>query len=441
MRSIFFWAMVLLPFAITSLAPAQEREELLANPTYDEEAEEPEFVRLTAEQVVKQITMVSGRNYAWFGFNTPEIHLVLPSADNSVYAVVDFGDLTLFDASGAEVPYEPERGLYDHTTHHDELRFAPVEGEATVDFARAVGSVAVRYPLSVRTISARKGGKLAEGLDVTFDGPFVLWRTRGDDEALEAASFTGIAPFRAYDEAGRQLKAYPSSKISMADGVVTETKTFWGEVAEIQVDAVEDWVTIQVSYQLPSVEPLPDERAGIAPPDGDENPPTPGAKVDVQVLVETPGTIIASELGVTADEAILQLQQLGYPNPSGEFMVMAAVQGSTEAVKLFLAAGFPIDFAVDDGRTALVSAIMYRHADLALFLVEAGADVNIADSNNATPLFHAAGICEASRLVRALVDSGADPTAATRGSMTAVEMAGVMGCSKNQEIIQAALHD
>jgi hypothetical protein len=438
MRSLDFRMMALLLLAITSLAPAQEREELLANPKYDEKAVDPEFVALTAEQVQQQITMVSGRNYAWFGFNTPEIHLVLPSADNSVYAEVEFNDPTLVDASGAEVTYERERGLYDHTTHHDELRFAPVEGEEPVEFARATGSVTVRYPLSIRTVSARKGEALPEGLDVTFDGPFVLWRTRGDDEAPEAASFTGVAPFRAYDEAGRQLQPYPSSKMNIVDGLVTETKTFWGEVSEVQVDAVEDWVTLRVSYELPSVDPLPEDRAGVAPPDGDENPPTPGAKVDVEVVVETPGTVIASELGVTPDEAIEQLKQLGYPNPSGEFLVMSAVQGNTEAVKLFLAAGFPIDFTVNDGRTALSSAIMYRHVDLALYLVEAGADVNIADGNNATPLFHAAGNCDASELVRALIAAGADPTPATRGNTTAAEMAGIMSCTENQEIIEAA---
>jgi len=439
MRSVFFWVVAPLLLAITSLAPAQEREELLTNPKYDEKAQDPEFVGLTVEQVVKQITMVSGRNYAWFGFNTPEIHLVLPSADNSVYAVVDFTDPTLFDETGAEVPYERERGLYDHTTHHDELRVTPVEGEAPVEFARAVGSVTIRYPLSIRTISARKGQGLPEGLDVTFDGPFVLWRTSADDEAPEAASFTGIEALRAYDGSGRPLQAYPSSKMSLVDGVVTETKTYWGEVAEVQIDTIDDWVTIRVSYELPSVDPLPKSRAGSAPPKSEENPPTPGAKVEVQVVVETPGSVVAADLGVTPEEAVGRLQELGYPEPSGDFLVMSAVQGNTEAVKLFLAAGFPIDFTGRHGTTALVSAISSRHIDLALFLVDAGADVNIADSNNATPLFHAAGNCEAGRLVQAMIDVGADPTPATRGDTTALQMAEIMGCTENQKIIQGAV--
>jgi ankyrin repeat protein len=85
-----------------------------------------------------------------------------------------------------------------------------------------------------------------------------------------------------------------------------------------------------------------------------------------------------------------------------------------------------------------VSAIAYRHLDLASFLVEAGANVNLADSNNATPLFHAAGICDAVELVRALLAAGADPTPATHGNVTAAEMAGVMGCADNEAAIRAA---
>jgi hypothetical protein len=367
------------------------------------------------------------------------VHLVLPSADNSVYAVVDFPDPKLLDAAGAEVAYERERGIYDHGTHHDEFRFTPVEGEEPVEAARAVGTVMIRYPLRIRTTTTRKGDPPVKGLDVEFDGPFVILRTKGGDEEPEAASFTGIEPFRALDASGSQLEAYPSSKVSVVNGLVTETKSYWGEVAEVQVDAIDEWATIRVEYMLPIVDKLPESRAGSAPADGNENPPTPGAEIDVQVVVETPGMVIARELGVTPEEAVQRLRELRFPEPSGDYMVMSAVQGNLEALKLFLAAGYPIDFAVDDGRTALNSAVMYRRLDVAVFLIEAGADVTIADSNNATPLFNAAGNCEATDLVRALLKAGADPKPETRGGTTALQMAEIMKCIDNEAVIRSSV--
>jgi len=427
--------------AVVSLARGQDRDELMATTKVDEDARQPSFVEFSADEVAEQITVTSGRNYAWFGFNTPEVQLVLPSADNSVYAAVDFTKPVLLDAAGAEVGFELERGLYDHETHHDEIRFLPLDGNDPVEYARAVGAVTIRYPLRIRTITARKGEPPVEGLDLDFDGPFVILRTSGAQEAPEAAAFTGIDAFRALNAAGSQLEAYPSTNVSVVNGLVTETKSYWGEVAEVQADVIDEWTTIRVEYRLPIVEKLPESRAGSPPEDGNEHPPTPGAEIDVEVVVETPGMEIARELGVTPDEAIQRLRELRFPQPSGDYMVMSAVQGNMEALKLFLAAGYPIDFSVADGRTALNSAVMYQHEDIALFLIEAGADVNIPDSNNATPLFNAARSCDATEVVRALIEAGADPAPSTRGGTTALQMAEIMKCSGNEALIRAALAD
>lgn len=428
----------LLVLCCTNLAPAQDRDQLLASPTPETDARQPLFVDLTPDEVRERITMTSGRNYAVFGFNTPEIHVVLPDADNSVYAVVEYDPPTLVDEAGHEVPFEIERGLYDHDTHHQEIRLTPVGNDTEVAYAHATGSVRVRYPVRIRTLTARAGESPADGLDVTFDGPFVVRRTPSGHQDPEAAAFTGIGAVRAYDASGVQLKASSMTNVSIADDLMTETLAFWGEVASLQVDTIDEWTRIRITYDLPSVDPLPASRVGMAPEDGNENPPTPGAKVVAEVADETPGDVIVAELGISRDDAVRRLREIGYPEASGKLMVMSAVQGKTDDVKLFLAAGVPVDSA-DQQRTALVSAIMYRHLALAAFLIEAGADVNLADSNNATPLFHAAGNCDAAEVVRALVDAGADPSPATAGGMTALQMAEVMSCPDNATIIQAAI--
>ena len=443
MRAIRCAVAVVVVLVLASLAVAQDRDELLASPKFIEDARTPRFAELTAEQAAAQITMTAGRDYAAFGFNTPEIRVVLPAVDNSVYADVDFGEPALVDANGAEVAYELERGIYDDSTHRDELRFLRVEGEGEepLEFARAVGTATVRYPIRIKTLIARRGEPAPEGLDVSFDGPFVTRRMGVDHDDLTAASFTGIEAFRALDVSGRQLERYPSMQMSTTADGITETMTYWGEVAEVQLDIADEWATFHIRYELPEVAPLPADMAGTAPPGDDENPPTPGAKLDVQVVVEAPAAAAAPDLGLTPDEAARRLAQLGYPSPTGDLMVMSAVQGEIDAVQLFLAAGVPIDFAVSDGRTALLSAIMYDHLDLATLLVDWGADVNLADSNNATPLFHAAESCGATSLVRTLIEAGADPTPSTHGNTTAVEMAGIMGCADNEALIRAALGD
>jgi len=429
---------VLWVLAAVCLGIAQERDELLATPKFMDDAVQPSFVEHTGKSVVSEIRMASGRNYAWFGFNTPEVQLVLPACDNSVYAEVEFSEPELFDAGGTAVAYELEHGLYDHETHADEIRFGPKVGDTPVEFARAVGTARIRYPLRIRTLTAHNGKALPEGLDVSFDGPFVSLRSSGDDTKPDAAAFTGIEPFRAYDASGRQLKRFPHTSFQLADGVTTETTSYWGEVAEVQVDRVDEWVDIEVTFELPPADPLPKSRTGVAPPPGEEIGITPGGVFEAHIVVATVASTIAADLGVTPEEAVARLAELGFREASEQMFVMSAVQGQIEAVKLFLAAGVPID-AVDRDSTALVSATMFGHIDVALFLVEAGADVNLADSNNATPLFHAAGKCEATELVRALIKAGADTTPATRGGTTAHQMAGYMTCTENQKIIEAAI--
>jgi hypothetical protein len=307
-----------------------------------------------------------------------------------------------------------------------------------VAYARAAGTVTVRYPIRLRTLEYRASGAVDEALEVSFDGPFVTRRSDSNSDDLEAAPFSGIAAFRALDADGRYIERYPSSSVSVVNGEATETFAYRGEVAAVERDVVDEWALFRITYELPSVPPLPDDRAGSPPEDGDENPPTPGAKIDVQLIEETPGMAIAAELGISADQALEQLRARGYPEPSAEFMVMSALQGRREILELFLAAGFDIDFTTDDGRTALSSAVMFGQPELALVLIEAGADVNIADGNNATPLFHAAGKCDQFEVVEALLAAGADPTPKTRGGTTAAQMAGIMGCAENEAAIVTA---
>lgn len=64
-------------------------------------------------------------------------------------------------------------------------------------------------------------------------------------------------------------------------------------------------------------------------------------------------------------------------------------QGNIEAVRLFLSAGMPPD-KKSEGLPPLVEATRRGHTDIALALIDAGADVNAQDDRGATALMRAA---------------------------------------------------
>src|SRR4029079_10813329 len=94
-----------------------------------EEKREPKLVSVTDAQLKEGISARAGRNYAWIGYNTPEVHLQLPAVDNSAYAEVTFDTPKLLDKTGTAVVYEVDHGLYDAETHQTEVRFMPRGGK------------------------------------------------------------------------------------------------------------------------------------------------------------------------------------------------------------------------------------------------------------------------------------------------------------------------
>jgi ankyrin repeat protein len=78
----------------------------------------------------------------------------------------------------------------------------------------------------------------------------------------------------------------------------------------------------------------------------------------------------------------------------GTALIPAAHHGHVEAVKLLLATAIDKDHVNNLGWTALLEAVILGdggpvHTEIVRLLVEAGANVNIADRDGATPLAHA----------------------------------------------------
>jgi ankyrin repeat protein len=90
-----------------------------------------------------------------------------------------------------------------------------------------------------------------------------------------------------------------------------------------------------------------------------------------------------------------------------------------------------------DGYPALGLAVFFGHEDVAALLLEHGADVNAASKNaqRVTPL-HAAVARRNVKLVRALLDRGADPNAEQAGGFTPLHGAAYHG---DREVVEALL--
>ncbi len=79
---------------------------------------------------------------------------------------------------------------------------------------------------------------------------------------------------------------------------------------------------------------------------------------------------------------------------NGTGLIRAAERGHVEIVQELLKTDIKIDHVNNLGWTALLEAIMFgngdeRHTEVVRLLVEAGADVNLADREGETPLSHA----------------------------------------------------
>jgi nucleobase:cation symporter-1, NCS1 family len=148
---------------------------------------------------------------------------------------------------------------------------------------------------------------------------------------------------------------------------------------------------------------------------------------------------LARPAGLTAPQraAWRRLQEAGFPRPGQDFLIMTAGQGDLETVKLFLAAGFPIDER-RDGQTALESAVRGGHAEVALFLIDAGADLYRVDEAGNTLLIHAASGCGMTEVLRALLARGAPTLPRNGAGLTAAEMARAYSCADNATLLDAA---
>lgn len=219
---------------------------------YLPEAGEALFVDLSSSELRRETRLQATRSYAAFGFNTPELKVILPRGDNSAYASIDFGEPKLIDGRGAPVAYELERG------GESEIRFTNPNGRESIQFARVKGSVHIRYPAKVRTIRLTPKQPEKDGVAAVFAGGKVELVL---PENLAQVSFPPeyLRPLRGYLE-GRRVRQL-SDFSSIGD---RQSFYFWGTIDELRLNVVDRWEELDLLINLPPAPPLPESRRGVA---------------------------------------------------------------------------------------------------------------------------------------------------------------------------------
>lgn len=128
-----------------------------------------------------------------------------------------------------------------------------------------------------------------------------------------------------------------------------------------------------------------------------------------------------------------------YPLQDVQRFFLAVVGGDIGIVRQYLDGGISPDLKRPNssGHAPLFLAVSHGHDDVALLLIEAGADVN-GDSDIGIPLIWAAERCNSVELVQDLIAAGADVNAKARGGGTPLMMAKTFKCAEIEEILVAA---
>jgi hypothetical protein len=172
-------------------------------------------------------------------------------------------------------------------------------------------------------------------------------------------------------------------------------------------------------------------------------PPLAALKALPQATPAAPPTAPAprggKQPGLSRQQAVAQLGERGYPNPTdADQFVGAALRGDEELVRLFLAAGMAIDTPNRAGDRALLMAIRGSYIDLATDLLAAGANPKLADPHGLTPLIELSEYCDETALFAAFIEKGVDVNAATRGGLTALKGATSRDCAEMVRLLKQA---
>ena len=246
--------------------------------------------------------------------------------------------------------------------------------------AGADASKANRYGVTPLALAATNGNARIIDLLVR-SGADPRSVSREGESVLMTAAHTGSV------EALRVLVGH-GADVNARDGWLGETALIWA-ASENHADAVRSLVEL-------------------------------GAEVDARSELRSWPKLVYPRLGLS--------NRTDLPKGGWTALMYAARDGAPEGVRALVDSGAKVDLADLDGATPLALAVINAHYDIANFLLERGADPNIADSTGMAPLYAAvdmnthppmngrpapepSGQLSALDIIARLLARGADPNA------------------------------
>ena len=222
------------------------------------------LVTTTPAAVRSGTRIVAARTYAMVDYNQPKVEVRLPRTDNSLYATMEFAEATLVGQNGKTVPHRQESVWVMWPGLNDEVRFASESGEGIVEFARARGTVKIRYPVAMRSVTLTKAAPTSGALKAEFRGARVAITGEATDEPRLSTPTGAPHAFdlvRAYDKNGERLRKVGSETWSDDRHLLA----FWGEPVEVRLVQADQWEELELPYDLPPAPLLPADKAGTKP--------------------------------------------------------------------------------------------------------------------------------------------------------------------------------
>lgn len=215
-------------------------------PRYVKDAEKPTYQTIDPGEVIKQTKIRATRNNAIFGFNTPEAEIILPRIDNSRYAEIQFGDPELLDRYGNKIEFDTEQH-FDNENFSESIGFINKNSKGIISFAKAIGTIKIKYPTSITTLRFTKANPSMSGANITFNDNLISY-SGSRVESLNNLVPDNWSPVRAYDITGRQLRKIPY--LGPGSELGSAQLAFWGKVESLEIDVVNKWISLEMPYNL-----------------------------------------------------------------------------------------------------------------------------------------------------------------------------------------------